>query len=143
MQTVYFTVASDIKKEYYLAILLDRASSHPVIVASTEGGMEIEKVAHDTPEKIHKVFVDPAYGLADFQVRDLIFKLGLSGAEAKNASKLIRSLYRMYWESDAAMIEVNPLITTPTAALDGGGTRRYVESLIRLADIAGRGATRR
>ena len=114
MQTVYFTVASDIKKEYYLAILLDRASSRPVIVASTEGGMEIEKVAHDTPEKIHKVFVDPAYGLADFQVRDLIFKLGLSGAEAKNASKLIRSLYRMYWESDAAMIEVNPLITTPT-----------------------------
>ena len=114
VQTIYFTVASDIKKEYYLAILLDRASSHPVIVASTEGGMEIEKVAHDTPEKIHKVFVDPAYGLADFQVRDLIFKLGLSGAEAKNASKLIRNLYTMYWETDAAMIEVNPLITTPT-----------------------------
>ncbi|HTO03083.1 MAG TPA: ADP-forming succinate--CoA ligase subunit beta, partial [Opitutus sp.] len=114
VQTIYFTVASDIKKEYYLAILLDRASSRPVIVASTEGGMEIEKVAHDTPEKIHKVFVDPAYGLADFQVRDLIFKLGLAGAEAKNATKLIRSLYRMYWETDAAMIEVNPLITTPT-----------------------------
>jgi len=114
VQTIYFTAASDIKKEYYLAILLDRASSHPVIVASTEGGMEIEKVAHDTPDKIHKVFVDPAYGLADFQVRDLIFKLGLSGAEAKNASKLIRNLYTMYWETDAAMIEVNPLITTPT-----------------------------
>jgi succinyl-CoA synthetase beta subunit len=114
VQTIYFTVASDIKKEYYLAILLDRVSSRPVIVASTEGGVEIEKVAHDTPEKIHKVFVDPAYGLADFQVRDLIFKLGLTGAEAKNASKLIRNLYTMYWETDAAMIEVNPLITTPT-----------------------------
>jgi succinyl-CoA synthetase beta subunit len=114
VQTIYFTVASDIKKEYYLAILLDRVSSRPVIVASTEGGMEIEKVAHDTPEKIHKVRVDPAYGLADFQVRDLIFKLGLTGAEAKNASKLIRNLYTMYWETDAAMIEVNPLITTPT-----------------------------
>src|SRR5882762_77101 len=84
VQTVYFTVASDIKKEYYLAILLDRATSCPVIVASTEGGVEIEKVAHDTPEKIHKVFVDPAYGLADFQVRELIFKLGLSPAEGKN-----------------------------------------------------------
>jgi succinyl-CoA synthetase beta subunit len=114
VQTVYFTVASDIKKEYYLAILLDRATSKPVIVASTEGGVEIEKVAHDTPEKIHKVIVDPAYGLADFQVRDLIAKLGLTGNEAKNAGKLIRNLYTMYWETDAAMIEVNPLITTPT-----------------------------
>jgi succinyl-CoA synthetase beta subunit len=114
VQTIYFNVASSIKKEYYLAILLDRASSRPVIVASTEGGVEIEKVAHATPEKIHKVIVDPAYGLADFQVRDLIFKLGFTGAEAKNAGKLIRSLYTMYWETDAAMVEVNPLITTPT-----------------------------
>ncbi|HSU24942.1 MAG TPA: ADP-forming succinate--CoA ligase subunit beta, partial [Pyrinomonadaceae bacterium] len=71
-------------------------------------------VAHDTPEKLHKVIVDPAYGLADFQIRELIFKLGLAGAEAKNASKLIKNLYTMYWETDAAMIEVNPLITTPT-----------------------------
>jgi succinyl-CoA synthetase beta subunit len=122
VQTIYFTVASDIKKEYYLAILLDRASSRPVIVASTEGGVEIEKVAHDTPEKIHKVVIDPAYGLADFQVRDLIAKLGFAGTEAKNAAKLIRNLYTCYWETDAAMIEVNPLITTPTGevlALDG------------------------
>jgi len=114
VQTIYFTVASDIKKEYYLAILLDRATSRPVIVASTEGGVEIEKVAHDTPEKIVKVFVDPAYGLADFQVRQLVFALGLAGAEAKNATKLIRNLYTLYSQSDAAMIEVNPLITTPT-----------------------------
>ena len=114
VQTVYFTVASDIKKEYYLAILLDRASSKPVIVASTEGGVEIEKVAHDTPEKILRVVVDPAYGLADFQVRELIAKLGFAGAEAKNAAKLIRNLYTAFWETDAAMIEVNPLITTPT-----------------------------
>ncbi|HVS52510.1 MAG TPA: ADP-forming succinate--CoA ligase subunit beta [Opitutaceae bacterium] len=114
VQTIYFTVASDIKKEYYLAILLDRATSRPVIVASTEGGVEIEKVAHDTPEKITKIFVDPAYGLADFQVRELIFKLGFTGAEAKNAAKLIRNLYTCFWETDAAMVEVNPLITTPT-----------------------------
>ena len=114
VQTIYFTAASDIKKEYYVAILLDRATSRPVIVASTEGGVEIEKVAHETPEKIHKVVVDPAYGLADFQVRELITKLGLAGAEAKNAGKLIRNLYTMFWETDAAMVEVNPLITTPT-----------------------------
>jgi succinyl-CoA synthetase beta subunit len=113
VQTVCFTVASDIKKEYYLAILLDRATSMPVIVASTEGGVEIEKVAHETPEKIHKVRVDPAYGLADFQVRELVSKLGLNPTEAKNAAKLIRHLFTMYWETDAAMIEVNPLITTP------------------------------
>ena len=114
VQTIYFTVASDIKKEYYLAILLDRNSSRPVIVASTEGGVEIEKVAHDTPEKLIRVLVDPAYGLADFQVRELITKLGFAGAEAKNAAKLIRNLYTAFWETDAAMIEVNPLITTPT-----------------------------
>ena len=114
VQTIYFTVASDIKKEYYLAILLDRASSKPVIVASTEGGMDIETVAHNTPEKLFKVLVDPAYGLADFQVRELITKLGFTGAETKNAAKLIRNLYTAFWETDAAMIEVNPLITTPT-----------------------------
>ena len=114
VQTVYFTAASDIKKEYYLAVLLDRAESRPVIVASTEGGVEIEKVARETPGKIFKVLVDPAYGLADFQVRELIFGLGLSGAEAKNAGKLIRGLFAMYLETDASMVEVNPLITTPS-----------------------------
>ena len=113
VQTVYFTVASSIKKEYYLAILLDRVTSQPVIVVSTEGGVEIEKVAHETPEKITKVLVDPAYGLADYQVRELIFKLGFTGAEAKNAGKLIRNLYNCFWDTDAAMVEVNPLITTP------------------------------
>ena len=114
VQTIYFTVASEIKKEYYLAILLDRNSSRPVIVASTEGGVEIEKVAHETPEKLFKILIDPAYGLADFQVRELIFKLGFTGIEAQNAAKLIRNLYTAFWETDAAMIEVNPLITTPT-----------------------------
>jgi succinyl-CoA synthetase beta subunit len=114
VQTIYFTAASDIKKEYYLAVLLDRTASRPVIVASTEGGVEIEKVAHDSPEKIFKVVIDPAYGLADFQVRELCSGLGLSGAESKNAAKVIRGLYAMYWATDASMIEVNPLITTPT-----------------------------
>jgi succinyl-CoA synthetase beta subunit len=113
VQTVYFTVASDIKKEYYLAILLDRATSRPVIVASTEGGVEIEKVAAETPEKIVKIFVDPGYGLADFQVREIIFALGFNATEAKHAAKLIRNLYTMFWETDASMVEVNPLITTP------------------------------
>jgi succinyl-CoA synthetase beta subunit len=114
VQTIYFTVANKIKSEYYLAILLDRAHSRPVIVASTEGGVEIEKVARETPEKIFKVLVDPAIGLADYQVRELVTKLRLAGPEAKNGSRLIRALFNLYWESDATMVEVNPLITTPT-----------------------------
>lgn len=114
VQTIYFTEASDIKKEYYLAVLLDRATSWPVIVASTEGGVDIETVAEETPEKITKVFIDPAYGLADYQVRELIFGLGFDKTEAKNAAKLIKQLYHCFWETDASMIEVNPLITTPT-----------------------------
>ena len=113
VQTIYFTQASSIKKEYYLAILLDRASSRPVIVASTEGGVEIEKVARETPEKIVKVFIDPAVGLADYQVRQLLFGLRFNPAEQKNAAKLIRSLYNVFWETDATMVEINPLITTP------------------------------
>jgi len=113
VQTIYFTAASEIKKEYYLAVLLDRTTSWPVIVASTEGGVEIEKVAEETPEKITKVFIDPAYGLADYQVRELIFGLGFDKTEGKNAAKLIRQLYNCFWDTDASMIEVNPLITTP------------------------------
>jgi len=113
VQTIYFTAASEIKKEYYLAVLLDRTTSWPVIVASTEGGVEIEKVAEETPEKITKVFIDPAYGLADYQVRQLIFGLGFDKTEGKNAAKLIRQLYNCFWDTDASMIEVNPLITTP------------------------------
>ena len=113
VQTVYFTVACDIKKEYYLAILLDRATSRPVIVASTEGGVEIETVAHNSPEKIFKIHVDPAVGLMGYQARELAFKLGITGDVFKNAVKLITGLYRMYWETDAAMVEVNPLIVTP------------------------------
>jgi succinyl-CoA synthetase beta subunit len=116
VQTVYFTVPCAIEKEYYLAILLDRTVSRPVIVASTEGGVEIETVAHNTPEKIFKIHVDPAVGLQSYQTRQLAFKLGLTGDYFKNAVKLIAALYRTWWESDATMVEVNPLIATP-----GGG----------------------
>jgi succinyl-CoA synthetase beta subunit len=143
VQTIYFTAASDIKKEYYLAILLDRATSRPVIIASTEGGVEIEKVAHDTPERIFKIFIDPAYGLADYQVRELLFKLGLNPAEQKNATKLIRGLYNVFWECDASMVEINPLITTPKdevlaldakVSLDDNALYRHPE-IVALRDL--------
>lgn len=122
VQTVYFTEGADIEKEYYLAILMDRASSKPVVVASTEGGMDIETVAHETPERIFKSAIDPTIGMQPFQARKIAFALGLEGKQAGACAKLILNLYRMFWEKDCDMIEVNPLITTKTggvSALDG------------------------
>lgn len=114
VKTVYFTEASEIAKEYYLAILLDRANSQPVIIASTEGGMDIEAVAEKTPEKIVRVHVDPALGLKPFHVRKVAFALGLSeGDKFKKLSKLLAGLYKFYWEKDASLVEVNPLVVTP------------------------------
>jgi len=124
VQTLYFTEAANLGKrpdgrddEYYLAILLDRATSCPVIVASTEGGMEIEHVAHHTPEKIFKVQVDPAVGLQSFQARQIAFALGFSGEIFKQCVTLISKLYQFYWEKDCAMVEVNPLLVTQEGKL--------------------------
>ena len=124
VQTIYFTEAANLGKrpdgrddEYYLAILLDRATSFPVIVASTEGGMEIEHVAHHTPEKIFKVQVDPAVGLQAFQARQIAFALGFSGDLFKQCVTLVTKLYQFYWEKDCAMVEVNPLLVTKEGKL--------------------------
>ena len=124
VQTIYFTEAANLGKrpdgrddEYYLAILLDRATSLPVIVASTEGGMEIEHVAHHTPEKIFKVHVDPAVGLQAFQARQIAFALGFSGDLFKQCVTLVTKLYQFYWEKDCAMVEVNPLLVTKEGQL--------------------------
>jgi len=124
VQTIYFTEAANLGKrpdgrddEYYLAILLDRATSRPVIVASTEGGMEIEEVAHHTPEKIFKVHVDPAIGLQSFQARQVAFALGFTGDLFKQCVKLVASLYQFFWEKDCSMVEVNPLLVTAEGQL--------------------------
>ena len=124
VQTIYFTEAANLGKrpdgrddEYYLAILLDRATSYPVIVASTEGGMEIEHVAHHAPEKIFKVQVDPAVGLQAFQARQIAFALGFSGDLFKQCVTLVTKLYQFYWEKDCAMVEVNPLLVTKEGKL--------------------------
>ena len=117
VQTLYFAEGCDIAKEYYLAILLDRGSSRPVIIASTEGGVDIETVAAETPEKITKVFVDPAVGLQGYQARQVAFGLGFSGDLFKQALKLLGNLYTMFWELDCSMVEVNPLITTKDGKL--------------------------
>jgi succinyl-CoA synthetase beta subunit len=103
---------SEIVKEYYLAILLDRATSRPVMMVSTEGGMDIEEVAEKAPEKILKESIDPAIGMMPFQARKLASKLGLKGDLINQATKLMLGIYKVFWETDASMVEVNPLILT-------------------------------
>jgi succinyl-CoA synthetase beta subunit len=113
VNTVYFTEASDIEKEYYLAILMDRASSKPVIIASTEGGVDIETVAEETPEKIISTIIDPLLGIQGYQAREIAFGLGFEGDQVKQMVKLLDGLYNLFWEKDCTMVEINPLITTP------------------------------
>ena len=113
VSTIYFNDATDIDKEYYLAILMDRATSQPVIIASTEGGMDIEEVAEQTPEKILKVLIDPTLGIRPFQARQVAFGLELKGDSFKQCVKLVTKLYAFFWDKDCSQVEVNPLVTTP------------------------------
>lgn len=112
VKTLFIAEGLDYVKELYLGILLDRTVSQNVIMASTEGGVEIEKVAAETPEKIIKVWIDPATGLQLFQARELAFALGLSGESFKNFQKFIKQLYAAYEATDASLLEINPLVIT-------------------------------
>ncbi|RUM66004.1 MAG: ADP-forming succinate--CoA ligase subunit beta [Sulfurimonas sp.] len=120
---VYIEEGADIKDELYLGVVLDRAREMPVIMASTEGGMAIEDVAHDTPEKIIKIAVDPAIGFQGFHGRELVFGLGITDKnEQKKMIDFASKLYKLYMEKDAEMIEINPLIKNGAGdflALDG------------------------
>jgi len=110
-EDVYYPGESE-PKEYYLSILLDRARSCNLIMASTEGGMDIETVAEQSPEKIVKEWIDPSIGLQAFQARKVAFALGLEGAAFKDMVKFIFSLYKAYENSDASMFEINPVLKT-------------------------------
>jgi len=112
VKTLFITEGLDYKKELYLGILLDRAVSTNVIMVSTEGGVEIEKVAEETPEKIIKEWVDPAVGLQSYQARKLAFALGLKGNAFKSFIPFIKSLYKSYEQTDASLLEINPLVIT-------------------------------
>lgn len=107
-QDMYYDGPSD-RKEFYLSILLDRATKQNVIMYSTEGGMDIEEVAHNSPEKIYKEWVKPGYSLQGFQARNIAFNLGLSGEAHKNMVKFVTNLYNAYIGLDCAMLEINPL----------------------------------
>jgi succinyl-CoA synthetase beta subunit len=120
---VYIEEGADIKDELYLSVVLDRAAEMPIIMASTEGGMDIETVAEKTPEKIIKIEVDPAIGFQGFHARELIFGLGITDkAEQKKIMKFASAIYKVYMDTDAEMIEINPLVKTGSGdfiALDG------------------------
>lgn len=110
-QDVYYPGESD-PKEYYMGVLLDRATGKNVIMYSTEGGMDIEDVAEKTPEKIFKEWIEPGMGLQSFQARKIAFNLGLSGKAMKQMVKFVSSLYKAYVETDSSMFEINPVLKT-------------------------------
>lgn len=112
INVVYVEAGSDIDRELYLSMLVDREASQVAFIASAAGGMDIETVAAETPEQIFTVAVSPSAGLMDYQARQLAFGLGLSKTESRQFADLIRRLYRLYVECDASLVEVNPLIVT-------------------------------
>src|SRR5690606_30975684 len=121
VKTLFIAEGLDYQKELYLSILLDRSVSKNVIMASTEGGVEIEKVAEETPEKIIKIWIEPSVGLQPYQARTLAFSLGLKDDAFKNFIKFIFSLYSAYEKTDSSLLEINPLVITndnKVAALD-------------------------
>jgi succinyl-CoA synthetase beta subunit len=113
---------ADIKKEYYVAVLTDRATQHVVLMGSSEGGMDIEQVAHDTPEKIIKVFIDPLAGLSDAQAGELAHGIGIPVGSQAQAVTLFKNLYRCYMETDASLAEINPMI------LEGNGNIKALDA---------------
>jgi succinyl-CoA synthetase beta subunit len=103
---------ADIRKELYVGMVIDRATQRVCLMASSEGGMDIEEVAAKTPEKIHKVFVDPARGLTDAEADDVAVKIGAPAVSVPQARAVLQGLYKAFWETDASLAEINPLILT-------------------------------
>jgi len=120
---IYIEDGADIQDEFYLSVVLDRAAEMPIFMVSTEGGMDIETVAEETPEKIIKIEVDPAIGFQAFHAREIVFGLGITDkAEQKKLMKFAAAVYEVYMDTDAEMIEINPLVRTGSGdfiALDG------------------------
>jgi succinyl-CoA synthetase beta subunit len=113
VKTVLVTTGAEIETELYAAVLLDRSKSRLLLMASTEGGTEIEEVAEENPDAIHKVWADPVTGLGGWQAREMATKLGLKGKAWKGAVKLFLGLYETYMATDASMVEINPMVVTP------------------------------
>ncbi len=112
VKRIYVEEGCDIARELYLSLLVDRETSRIVIVASTEGGMDIETVAEETPDKIAQVVIDPVTGIMPFHTREIAFGLGLEGSQIKSAAKFLTAMYDAFLELDASMVEINPLVVT-------------------------------
>lgn len=136
-QDVYYEGPEPVK-EYYLSILVDRATGKNVIMYSTEGGMNIEDVAHDTPEKIFKEWVHPGGGLAGFQARKIAFNLGLKGNSFKNCVKFVTNLYQAFVDLDCSMLEINPMFKTSDDRIIAVDCKMNIDdnALMRHASIA-------
>jgi succinyl-CoA synthetase beta subunit len=117
VRKVYVEAGCDIARELYLAVVLDRAAERLAVIASTEGGMEIEEVAARTPDRIRTVHVDPNYGLSAFQVRQVGFGLGLGADQVKALEAFLGGLFRLFVEKDASLVEINPLVVTQAGEL--------------------------
>ncbi len=144
VQKVLVEAGCDIQRELYLGIVLDRAAARPVLMCSNEGGVEIEKVAAETPEKIFKEHFDPAVGLESFQVRKLCKKLDIRGQSTRSADTFFKHLCRLFVDLDCSLVEINPLVITKTGELvaldskitfDDNGLFRHKE-LVELRDLA-------
>ena len=109
--------ALDVARELYLGVLMDRSAGRPVLMASASGGMDVEAVAAETPERIHRAHVDPGLGLAPFQARSLAHAVGLSGAPARGAAALVARAYDAFAAADASLVEINPLVVTASGAV--------------------------
>jgi succinyl-CoA synthetase beta subunit len=135
-QDVYYPGPNEVK-EFYLSILLDRAKGMNVVMYSTEGGMDIEEVAHNTPEKIFKEWVYPGGGLQGFQARKIAFNLGLSGDAFKNCVKFVTNLYNAYVNLDCGMLEINPLFKTSDEKIIAVDCKMNIDdnALMRHADL--------
>jgi succinyl-CoA synthetase beta subunit len=135
-QDVYYPGPNEVK-EFYLSILLDRAKGMNVVMYSTEGGMDIEEVAHNTPEKIFKEWVHPGGGLQGFQARKIAFNLGLSGEAFKNCVKFVTNLYNAYVNLDCGMLEINPLFKTSDEKIIAVDCKMNIDdnALMRHADL--------
>ncbi len=134
VQTLLIASGAKIKREFYLAVLLDRAVSRPLVMASTEGGMEIEEVAAKTPEKIFKEWIDPAVGIMPFQARKIAAALGLKGDLFNAGVKFVTGVFKTWWECDAALVEINPMCVVELP--DGKETVVALDAKISLDDNA-------
>jgi succinyl-CoA synthetase beta subunit len=134
VQTLLIASGAKIKKEFYLAVLLDRAAGRPLVMASTEGGMDIEEVAEKTPEKIFKEWIDPAVGIMPFQARKITAALGLKGDLFNAGAKFVTGVFKTWWECDASLVEINPMCVVELP--DGKETVVALDAKISLDDNA-------